>query len=158
MKYLQKLAGGTDTTLALHALLRQPELWSGNIITLREEVQGEYVNWFALDLLPQLRQFIFGVMARVEGESLGVVKLVQVAPGEQWAASKHVEDFYFVTISVLPGVSVQTEGEGVMLLAGDVWWVGGPPQFINNSSDAFIYLEMHIRPSSPATYVPEPKL
>lgn len=160
MKYLQKLAGGIDTTLALHTLMRQPELWDGNHIILRgiPARKTGLVNWFAFDLLPQLRPFIFGVMAKIEGEILGTVSLLRLAPGEKWEVSHYEHDYYFLCVSVLPGVSVQSHEEGVMLIPGDVWWVKEDAHFINNSQDDFIILEIEAQPASPATYVPEPKL
>jgi hypothetical protein len=158
MKYLQKLAGGTDTTLALHALLRQPELWIDNTITLRDKVDGKYVNWFTFDLLPQFRQFIFGLMGRVEGEQLGKVCLFRVTPGISLPVVKDKFDCYFLCINVIPGVSLSVEDEGIMLLAGDAWWSAEDGIFTNNSADDFIFLQLEIAASSPATYVPEPKL
>ena len=163
MNFLQKLAGGIDTTQALHSLLRQEELWEvdGEIaeIPLRAPVEGKHVNFFSLDLLPHFRQFTFGIMARIEGEELHTVALVKIPAGQESAhyASAGTE-LYFLTIQVAPGVSVQSHMDGVMLAPGDVWWSRGAAKFINNSSDDFIALVLFAVPSGPGTYVPELKL
>jgi len=156
MNFLQKLAGGIDTTQALHSLLRQPELWVDNVVTLRHFAEGKWQNWFSLDLLPHFRQFTFGILARIEGEELGGVEIVKVPPGEDWTSgASGGMDYYFLSINVAPGVSVASHAEGVMLAPGDVWWVKDEAKFVNNSADDFILLAVVARPSSPGTYLPE---
>ena len=167
MKYLQKLAGGIDTTLVLHAILRQPELWESVLdnfeIYLRTREQGKWVNWFTFDLLPQFRQFIFGILTRVEAEQLGTVCLARIPSGKV-AHFYEVTglELYFLTVQTFPGVSAQVQDEGIMLLAGDAWWAETEKEkgvtFTNNSADDFVVLLIWATPSSPATYVPEPKL
>ena len=153
---LQKLAGGMDVIPAHNALLRQPELWENSSITLRDLApNGEMVNWYSFDLLPQLRPFVFGVMGKVEGEYLGKVAVYRLACGEKKDFTPRVEQTYLVSLHAVPGVSISAGQDAVMLLSGDVWWVDhSPASIINNSADDFIFLVIHAKPSGPATYAP----
>lgn len=160
MKYMMKLAMGLDTTSAAHSLARQPELWgASDEITLRADPAGgaAFVNWFTFDMLPLLHQFIFGIMSKVNGEMLGEVKLHNVSAGKELKVPPVAGfEFYHMPVMCAPGVLVQIESEGIMLLPGDAWWASGAHElkFINNSADDLIVLLVQARPNSPATYVP----
>jgi hypothetical protein len=149
MKFVQKLAMGLDCVQAHHAILRQGGLWTGNTIPLRS-AEG---NHLAFDMLPQLRQFIFGIMAKVEGEELGEVRLCKVEKGQEVTLTPSLKfQRYILPIYSLPGAILSTGPESLMLISGDVLWILGELglTITNNSQDDLVVLEVLARPNSPA--------
>lgn len=156
MRNVQKLAGGIDTVAVVNALLRQPELWENGKIVLRGKTsEGSYANWLAFDMFPQLRQVIFGLMARIEGELLGDVVLWRVGTGG--AAQLHSdEELYVVVLAAGPGAGIKVLGESAILIPGDVLW-SLDCEAVNNSSEDLLLLQICASPNAPATYFPEQK-
>lgn len=153
---MQKIAIGQDTTMAMNAVNRQIFHWTENLI-LRGKVDGKFKNWLLFDTLPQFRPFIFGLMARIEGELLGEVSVVKVPRGEVFPLAPHDMETYFIPLNVAAGVSVFSGGEAAMLLPGDVWWTRGglETKWENNSQEDFVMLLITAVPNAPATYIPE---
>lgn len=158
MQVMQKIAGGLDTGMVFNALLRQfgecPEK-----LTLRGKTpQGLVENWLHFDMLPQLRPLIFGVMNRIEGEVLGEVELVGIAPGLSLQAPElESDEHYVVALNVGPGVGLGAEGLPPQpLFPGDVWWVSGKLALAlhNTSQEVAALLVISARPNAPATYFP----
>jgi hypothetical protein len=107
MRHFQKLAENIDTSILLHQIMRQPNLWDEN--TLRTNHSGsahcqasDIWVWFnAIDpatlakvvddknvipyrawhCLPAIRPIVFGLMRQVEGVRLGRVLITRLAPG-----------------------------------------------------------------------------
>lgn len=160
MKYMQKLAAGQDTIMAYNAVMRQGS-WGDAPLALRSRKGGSIVNWFQFDLFPQLRPFVFGIMARIEGEQLGQVALVRLAPGQgkvlersELAGAHH----YLVPLNVAPGMLMAAgDDPQVMLNPGDVWWAHGGTAVVleNNSAEELLLLVVEAVPNAPATEVPE---
>ena len=160
MNYLMKLAGGQDVLPAYHALMRMPELWVKDRVVLRAPgAAPECENWFQFDMLPQFRQFIFGIMARIEGEVLGPVELLRVDMGQEVFLDSVKWQRYLLTVNCMPGTVLSVGTDSTMLLPGDVWWSDGgqTAKLVNNSQDHFVALSVCARPNGPATFMPEPQ-
>lgn len=148
---MQKIAGGLDVTLAYHTILRQGGLWQDGEIILRSS-EG---NHLAFDMFP-LRPFIFGLMAKIEGEILGDVKLLRINRGEEKGLGP-TDKFqrYLLLINVMPGAILIAGAESVMLIPGDALWVIGDLALTltNNSQDDLVVLEILAKPNTPAELV-----
>lgn len=106
MLHFQKIRSGWDVSLALNAIMLNPQLWNLNIIRTSPDTKHhvevddillrfnhldqsvlnivnskDCVNLEAFTLLPQLRPLIFGLMSLVEGEQLGRVMITRLRPG-----------------------------------------------------------------------------
>ena len=153
---MQKIAINQDTTMAYNAVLRQVYSWQNELVLRRKTPRGKLENWLLFDTLPQLRPFIFGIMARVEGEELGEVSILKILPGESLPISEQEQAIYFLPLDISPGVIAKSDTTE-MVLPGDVWWAPGKAgvMFQNNSQTPAVLLVLSITPNGPATYIPE---
>lgn len=174
------LATGIDVVPLLLAMNRQPELWNQH--ELRREYPGTphaecddiwlrfqdlsvytdgqaiadahesicYPAWWAL---PQARQLIFWLMARVEGERLGRCLITRLAPGERilphedGGAHAAYYDRYHMVLQGFAGSVFRCGEESVQMRTGEVWWFQNAIEHeaINNSADDRIHLIVDIR-------------
>jgi len=153
---IQKLAFGMDFVPALNALARQEELWKNNEITLRGRTpQGQIVNWFSFDMLPDLRQYIFALMTRVNGEMLGPVAVRKLEQGS--VTQFPLEGFqHYVLVMHLAsgGLFFSAQGEALPGSPGDAIWLSPGGELTNNSQGEAIVLHVQLVPNAPATFVP----
>lgn len=157
MQTLQKIAAGQDTIMAYNAMLRQFGSLPAELVLRGQTPAGRIENWLSFDLLPQLRPFVFGIMARAEGERLEGVKVLSVAPGAEAEVPPTAAELYLVPLNVAPGALLSSGETQVMILPGDVWWARGAlgAKFFNNSAEPLVLLAVHVIPNAPATYVAE---
>jgi len=182
MKNFQQIAFGVDVMPLLMALKQHPELWNQNTlrtthensphtevsdIWLRfndltpfddEDVAGvldqhESIWYPAIDHLPQARQLIFALMARVEGERLGRVLITALEPGKCIAPhpdsgdhARYFERFHIVLQST-PGIIFRCGDEQVQMKAGEILWLQNQieHEVINNGSDTRIHMIIDIK-------------
>jgi len=157
MELMQKLAAGLDTTMVFNAIIRQFPIKEGMITLRGKDEKGNMANWLNLDLIPQIRPLIFGVMSRIEGEVLGAVSIVKTLPEVVDINIAAIpEHLYIVVLHAPPGILLGDGKEDTLLFTGDVWWVrGGVPASIkNNSDEASMVLLIWATPNGPATYLP----
>ena len=154
---------GMDMIPLSMALVRQQELWGvygeADEIALRKASGSTWENCLPFDCLPQARPFIFGLMARADGEILQEATVVRVDPGQvKEIAPISSGHFYIIGIDS-PGaatlVSVQQESP---ILSGETWWVYGKAglSLKNPSGHLGLYLVVSLIPNAPATLAPEP--
>lgn len=155
MKNFLKIAQGVDVMPLLLELHRQPHLWDRNPARLSEngphrethdiwirykdetenKASNDYRNfgdphdgsWYpAYYALPSLRQMIFTLMARVEGERLGGVLLYTIPPGKQiyphTDTGWHVDyyDKFNICLQSNPKAAFYYEDEAMFANPGDV--------------------------------------
>lgn len=150
---MQKIASGQDTTMAYNSILRMFGALPSVIVLRGTDQEDKIVNYLNFDMLPELRPFVFGVMARILGEELGKVFIESVKPGQKLSFAQIQTERYLVPLNIMPGVLLNS----TMILPGDVWWVNGKSEaeLINNSTEDFVGLFIEAVPNSPATYLPE---
>ncbi len=178
MRNFQLLQKGLDVTPLLHAIERQSELWNQNDLRstypgtphteiddiwlrfnatpddIPEVMDGhESINYPAMYKLPQAHHFIFGIMAKVDGERLGRVLVTRLKPGGEIAP--HVDggehaayyDRYHLVLQGFPGSEFYCGNEQVNMQTGDVWWFDNSVEHrvVNNSADDRIHLVVDVR-------------
>lgn len=150
MRNFLKVVEGLDVLPLLLSLQRQPELWGKN--ALRKEAPGSphaemtdiwvrfaekeedfpkphFATWYpAYHALPQLRQIIFALMARVEATHLGGVLITRIPPGgviQPHADAGWHPEFYncklYVVLASNPKCIFRVEDETASMRPGDVW-------------------------------------
>ena len=178
MRNFLQLATGLNTTPALHALACQKELWNEHRLRTSfdasphkeaddiwlwfnelkpdvDEVVNDldvrpYKGWKAL---PQLRGFVFGLMAQTEGVRLGRCMVTKLAPGKRilphvdGGAPAEYYQRYQVALQSLPGADFRIEDEVVNFRSGEVWKINNRAMHsvANNSADDRIVLIVDIR-------------
>jgi hypothetical protein len=178
MRNFLKIAEGLDVTPLMGAIHMQPELWNQNTLrtahpgTAHAQADDIWLrfneiadgglsviddllcrNYPAMDRLPQARQLIFGLMARVEGEQLGRVLITRLAPGacitpheDQGAPATYYERFH-ILLQSKPGAIFRAGDEQVQMRSGECWWFDNTEEHevINHSDDDRITLIIDIR-------------
>jgi len=183
LKNLLKIAQGIDVTPLVLALQRQPNLWNrhstrkdyeesphkgssdiwlryndikkyadGDFSTFGDEHESIfYPEWYAL---PQVRQIVFGLMARVEGTRLGGVLITKIPPGgkiaphvdESWHA-KYYNTKLYVVLQSNPQCLNRVEDDLVAMAPGDVWYFDNTKEHevVNDGQDDRMTLIVCIR-------------
>jgi hypothetical protein len=178
MKNFYRLAEGIDPVPLMAAITTRPHLWDQNTLrtqhpnTAHAEVSDiwlrfneikedqsavvndlDCVNYPAMFELPQARQLIFALMARVEGERLGRCMITKLAPGrvitphvDQGAPATYYDRFHIVLHST-PGCVFRAGDEKVHMDAGEVWWFDNKQEHevLNYGSDDRVHLIVDIR-------------
>lgn len=183
MKNFLKIAEGVDVMPLLMALKQNPGLWNRHTLRTTHENsphtqvsdiwlrfndltpyengadvagvldQHESIWYPAIDHLPQARQLIFAVMARVEGERLGRALITSLEPGcridphpDSGDHARYFERFHIV-IQSTPGMIFRCGDEQVQMKTGEVWWFQNQieHEVINNGSDTRIHLIVDIK-------------
>ena len=152
MRHFLRIAEGLDVLPLVQSIHRQPELWNQhsirkltpgtphsqmNDIWLRyaaseaEFCKPHFASWYpAFNALPHARQFIFGLMARVEATHLGGVLITRIPPGGKIEA--HTDrgwhpEFYncklYVVLRSNPDCIFRVEDERVAMAPGEVWQI-----------------------------------
>lgn len=96
--------------------------------------------------LPALRPIIFGLMAHVEGESIGGIWITKVPPGRQvyrhrdWGRHCDYHDKYYVTLQSHPAAGFFCDGdghfEGITPTPGECWLFDNhKPHWVENHSN-----------------------
>jgi len=152
---IQRLAFGMDFIPALNAIARQEELWRLDTIVLRDTTAQGLANWFNFDMLPDLRQYIFALMSRVNGEVLGPVVVRRMEQGSTLEFQETPHQHYVLVMHATSGGLFFSLGSEQMLAnPGDAFWVAPHGTLVNNSQGEVIILHVQLTPNSPATYVP----
>ena len=173
MKHFLQMGSGLDVGPLALELQRQPELWNRNPIRLlptgphyetddiwlryKDEAENiasgnwsnfgdlHYPIWYpAYYALPSSRRFIFDLMTRVEGESLGGILIYRVPPGAKihehtdtgWHAETH--DKFNITIASNPRAALVWPKDNEVCVArpGDVHWFRNTvPHAVLNEGD-----------------------
>ena len=177
MRNFELIAVGLDVVPLLLAIKRRPELFKIN--TLRQDFPGsphkdtesiilrwqaektmekaldehENVSQPAYLLLPEARQIIMQLMARVGGERLGRAMIVRLPPGGHIPAhvdtGSHAEyyDRFHVVLQSKFGNKFRCGGEIVEMQPGQIWWFQNKVghEVINNSDEDRLHLIVDIR-------------
>lgn len=181
MKNFFKLSEGFDPMPILYKLKMNEDLWNKN--TLRtthansphtqvddiwfrfndmelinsnpEAVLDEHesVDYPAWHLVPEVRDVVFALMARVKGKRLGRVILTRMPPGT--VIDPHVDggahaayyERHHVMLQNAPGSIFTAGDESVFMRAGEVWWFNNQAlhSVVNNSAEDRITLIVDIK-------------
>lgn len=181
MKNFSLIAHGVDVVPLRSAVFMRPHLWNQN--TLRTKHPGtahsqvddiwlrfneiaegeefkvvddkEAINYPAWWELPQARDLIFGLMARVGGERLGRCMITRLAPGKKidahrdmGAPAEYYERFHIV-LQAGPGCLFRAGDDVVQMQTGDIWWFDNQQEHevVNNSVVDRIHVIVDIRVS-----------
>ena len=117
--------------------------------------QHENIDYPAYKLLPEARQLIMPLMARVAGERLGRCMINKIQPGGRifpHADTPVHADYYtrfHIVLQSSPGVAFRCGDEQVYMATGEVWWFNNKleHEVINNSATDRIHLVVDIRTS-----------
>jgi hypothetical protein len=149
MKNLAKIGSGIDIRRLHLELKRHPELWNVNTgrtsppdsphrdaddiwVRYAEDPQdsGPHVSvWYpAWNLLPSLREIVFGVMSLVQAEALGGVLITRIPPGKRvhehtdlgWHAQYY--DKIAVQIESHQQQAFYFDEGGFSAAPGDIYW------------------------------------
>lgn len=178
MKNFLKIVQGVDVMPLLLALQHQPSLWDGeNIrktyaedsphrevsdILLRfsdpssKKIGDELVceNTEAMRALPQARELVFSLMARVQGVMLGRVMITRLAPGGRIYPHADIKGRYantykrfHIVLQSEPGCIFKAGDEQVYMRPGDVWDFNAHAvhEVVNGSANDRIHLIVDIK-------------
>lgn len=155
MNSIQVIAKGFNVTPLVTALQRQPNLWNRTPfrtesslsphrdmpdIVVRYNDMTNFENresfnkehdavWYPVfNSLPQVRDLVFPLMYRVEGERLGMVLITNIPPGKQcyphtdggWHANYY--DKYVVQLQSHPDQAFHFDDCSYVAEPGDVYW------------------------------------
>lgn len=170
MAKIMKIAEGMDVMPLVLQIERHPELWNEHTPrtesyasphTKIDDIWLRYNDWQNYDgdmaafndvhdsvwypsahKLPAVRDLVFPIMARVQGERLGGVLISRIPPGGQvaphvdggWHADYYTK--YAVQLKSAPGQAFCFEGEHLEPKPGDVYWFdNGHTHWVVNDSD-----------------------
>lgn len=179
MKNFLQVAQGIDTTSIIHSLQLHPELWNQNRVRKDGEgsphmamddiwvryrddkkfkASGDYTKfnephfpvWYpAYNKIPGLKPVIFGMMARMQGSSLGGVLITKIPPGGKiephsdkgWHAEFYKTKIY-VPLQTNPQCWNRCENEVVTMEPGSAWYFNNlvEHEVQNNGNDDRITL------------------
>lgn len=114
--------------------------------------QHESINYPAFFELPEARQMIFNLMARVQGIRLGRVLLTKLEPGKRIYPhvdsgdhARYYERFHIVVQSA-PGCLFHAGDEVVNMKTGECWWFQNQAEHevVNNSAMERVHLIIDI--------------
>lgn len=167
MKNFLKIAEGLDVTPVMMALKARSHLWNQNDLRtrhqgtahaqaddiwlrfneLKEDLSAvvddiHCINYPAMGELPEARQLILGLMARVGCEQLGRSIITRLKPGacitpheDQGAPATYYERFH-ITLHSRPGCVFRAGDEQVQMRTGEVWWFNNTIEHeVQNYSD-----------------------
>uniref|UniRef100_UPI0007C7C828 aspartyl/asparaginyl beta-hydroxylase domain-containing protein n=1 Tax=Cupriavidus basilensis TaxID=68895 RepID=UPI0007C7C828 len=174
---------GVDVMPLLVALHQRPDLWDQNRLRTTHELtphkqvsdiwlrfndlnkyeqtgdpssvidEHESICYPAFHALPQARQMIMNLMARVEGIRLGRCLITRLMPGRK--IDPHVDggehaayyERFHVVLQGNPGSIFRCGDETVQMLTGEVWWFDNSVEHevINNSAEERLHLIVDIR-------------
>lgn len=183
MRNFLKIAQGIDVMPLLVALRQHPDLWDQNTLRTTHEMtphkqvsdiwlrfndleayqktgdvasvidEHESICYPAFHALPQARNLIMALMARVEGIRLGRCLITRMKPGTK--IDPHVDggehaayyERYHIVLQGLPGSVFRCGDEHVQMLSGEVWWFDNAVEHevINNSADDRLHLIVDIK-------------
>lgn len=117
--------------------------------------QQENIDYPPYKLLPEARQIVMALMARVGGERLGRVMINKIAPGGvifPHVDTKNHTDYYsrfHVVLQSQPGVVFRAGDESIYMATGESWWFDNSQEHevINNSADDRIHMIIDVRTS-----------
>ena len=117
--------------------------------------QHENIDYPNYKLLPEARQIVMALMARVGGERLGRVMINKIAPGgviyPHSDTLEHAEYYsrFHVVLQSQPGVVFRAGSESVFMETGSSWWFDNKQEHevLNNSADDRIHMIIDIRTS-----------
>jgi len=110
-------------------------------------------NYPAFALLPQARELVMTLMARVQGERLGRVLITKLPAGgkipahpDQGAPATYYER-YHIALQGLAGSLFRCGDEQVCMRTGQIWWLDNSVEHevINNSADDRIHMIIDIK-------------
>lgn len=167
-----------DPVPLLLAVHQNPTLWSRNTVrqdfensphdktesiilrfqTLREDHEQfmgdvQCSDTYEYAELPEARNIVSNLMARVQGSQLGRVIIVRlpagasIAPHEDQGASADFYQRYHVVLQGYPGVDFTCDDETVQMRTGEIWWFDNTKTHYvaNDSNDDRIHLIVDIR-------------
>lgn len=175
MNNFYRLADNVDVVPLMNALNANPDLWNQHTVRTQHEETAhgqvsdillrfndldggiidnkECINFPAIWRLPQARQMINALMARVEGERLGrciIAKLpvgASILPHIDGGAPATYYDRYHIVLASTAGCLFRCGDETVNMKTGEVWWFNNAieHEVINNSAHDRINLIVDIR-------------
>ncbi len=175
MKNFIKFAA-VDTVPLLLAVHQNPDLWTKNTIRqdfpesphvdtesiilrfqdMKEDFDPDDVqcnNTPEYSKLPEARELVMGLMARVKGEQLGRVLITRlphggvIKPHEDQGASATFYQRYHIVLQAHMGNMFTCEDETVQMQTGEVWWFANEKTHSvrNDSGNDRVHLIVDIR-------------
>lgn len=158
MKNFLKIAEGVDVTRLLLSLKQQPELWNQNPLRKivegtphkqmddiwvrfrnfsefnpenpKEFIGPHFPEWYpSYRKLPQIKEFVYGLMAKIEATHLGGILITRIPPGGRIEAHSdrgwHPEFYNTKLYIVLQSdrCTFRVEDEQVVMQQGEIWWL-----------------------------------
>jgi len=153
VRYFHKLVEGVNVMPVMHALMRQPQIWTQDysIVLRGHDGNGMIADREAMRLLPpKAKATALDLMTIMGGVALGSVIITKLEPGKRiMGEPRAAQDFtpYYLMLGSQPGALMTCGDETVNMLTGEIWWCDPDAErtIINNSKDDRVQMVIDIR-------------
>jgi hypothetical protein len=153
VRYFHKLIEGVPVMPVMHALMRNPQIWTQDysIVLRGENGNGTVVDRDLMRTLPpKVKAIAFDLMAILGGVALGSMIVTKLEPGKRVSGEprgQHWYTPYYLMLASEPGSLMMCGDETVNMLTGEIWWCDPDAErvIVNNSKDDRVQMVIDIR-------------